>query len=163
MNNNILVIVVVIILILIALFTSKWSVSNGIGTTNLSFGLWENCVNNSCADIKRIYNNDFPKSILMVCRVLIITSLLVLLYYGYSVYQTQNASTANENTNLLLVGGVLSLLVSLIWYSEFRKITISGSGSIPSTTVNYNLGYSFYTNLIAGMVSILFLVYKKLI
>lgn len=156
MNNKFIAVIVSLILLVIALLTSKWSTSDGIGSNKLSFGLWKNCVNNKCGNINRIYNNDFPKSVLEICRALVVIAILLLLYIGFVLL-----SKRESNINLVLITGIISLLSSLLWFVEFRKITISGSGSIPPTTVNYNLGYSFYLNLFSGLICVLYFIFQK--
>lgn len=156
MNNKFIAVITSLILLVIALLTSKWSTSDGIGSNKLSFGLWKNCVDNKCGNINRIYNNDFPKSVLEVCRGLVIISILILIYTGIVLLSKQKF-----NINLIFVAGIISLLSSLLWFIEFRKITISGSGSIPPTIVNYNLGYSFYLNLFSGLICVLYFIFQK--
>lgn len=157
MRKQILIIIItVIVLTMIALMTSDWSTSDGIGINKLSFGLWKNCVDKSCGNIERIYNSDFPKTSLYLCRALIIISLLCLLLALYSEY-----SNNVKNTNMLiLVSGILLVLTCIIWAIEFRKLTISGSGSIPNSEIKYTLNYSFYFNLLAGLICVAFASYN---
>lgn len=156
-HRNILIVSIVYVLLLISVMTSDWSVSDGIGINKLSFGLWKNCVDKSCGNIERIYNNNFPKSMLYVCRALAIISLLCLLVCVYLQYTNKL-----ENVNLLIfISGLLMLLTCIIWAVEFRKITISGSNPIPSTSVTYTLGYSFYLILLSGLMCIALASYNK--
>lgn len=138
--KKLIVIAVILLISILALSTSSWSKGTGV-LSQSHFGLWKNCVNGSCKNINTVYGNGFPEGMLKLCQVLSIVSVLLIIYSIYA----ENFKYA------LITSGSISLLVCLIWIVEFRKITIQGSGSVPSTTINYNLGYSFYLNLIVGL------------
>ena len=49
----------------------------------------------------------------------------------------------------LLLSGILSLTVCILWYSKFTKFIVN------NTTITFNIGYSFICNLINSILTIL--------
>jgi hypothetical protein len=166
--------VVVLALQLTSIVTPHWSVKDlsndpefvklqlKDGKADVSLGLWKGCgeilgkaasktsvSGDVCVHLPVDGWKTFPKNSLTAVRSFAIIGAVLVLAGLYCMLYMKSKQQCGGM--LLAVGGVCSLIATTIWGIELRKFK-SDDGTIE---VKMDLGYSFYLNMVAGILAVL--------
>jgi len=137
---------VLLVLQVVAMSTEYWSVKSGDGSAKTNMGLWKWCMSvppqvpETCSHLPVDGDKTFPKNSLYAVRSFAVLSSLLTVGALACVLMKKM-----QYYGMLLAGaGICSLVACTIWSAELLK---------PNDQVDlkYNVGYSFYINLVAGL------------
>lgn len=155
---------------LTAVSTENWSVKSGDSYLphlpkgdhlDIAFGLWKGC-GEGWGKVSRISGNvdvcvhlpiegvkTFPKNSLYAARAFaVIGSVLIFMAMTCMMYMKNHKRC---QLVMLMAGGMASIIASIIWAAEMLKVKVDDNGP----TIKFNPGYSFYLNMVGGLVGLL--------
>lgn len=149
----------VVVFLVVALVTKSWSIKKGTTTTSVqtvNFGLFRG--NFGTGSSNKTSDNVDSKNALRFCQVYAIAG-VVLMLIGYALLLFSNYKMAA--IGILALGSISSILTAIIWGFDKSlngrdKIGTQISPILGNVTVTDSFGYSWYIQLIASLVSAVF-------
>ncbi len=133
-----------------AISTESWSEKSADGQ-EAHFGLWKACDDKDCSHLPPSEKDDskFPKNSLYAVRAFAIMG-VIFMFIGLSCMMYMKN---NKRCQLMcfIASGISSLIAMAIWAGELKKI-YANTGDV--TKVDFDLGYSFYLNLVGGLIAL---------
>ena len=145
---------VAIVLELVAIIQPNWmkQSSSGVAAYETNVGLWKTCGKGGgidmCENIPIGQNKNFPKHSLEACRILAVLG-IVLSFLGLLCVCLCRPENKGVQMSLLILGGLCSIIASIVWSSELLKIK-----NEQGETNNFKPDYSLYLNLVGGVLSL---------